>query len=102
MMEATTTEREKAQGRRPTPIKRGREPREANLPRDGGQSGNLSYSAREAITYFRPLEEREEDRAPLSVRLIKRVWTYSRPYKARRNWLFFLTFFRGVQLPALA
>jgi ATP-binding cassette subfamily B protein len=58
--------------------------------------------AREAITYFHPLEEREADRAPLSARLIRRVFTYARRHAARRNWLFVLTFARGLQLPALA
>jgi len=58
--------------------------------------------AREAITYFRPLEDREADYAPLSARLIARIFTYSRRYSTRRNWLFVLTFARGLQLPALA
>src|SRR5271157_4031633 len=57
---------------------------------------------REAITYFRPMEEREADRAPLRVALIRRMFTYTRPYAPRRNWLFVLTFARGLQLPALA
>src|SRR5512136_103898 len=59
-------------------------------------------SAREAITYFRPMEDREADHAPLSVRLIRRIFTYTRRYAVRRNWLFILTFARGLQLPALA
>jgi ATP-binding cassette subfamily B protein len=59
-------------------------------------------TAREAITYFRPLEDREADRAPLSAQLIRRIFTYTRPYAGRRNWLFVLTFARGLQLPALA
>ncbi|HEY1788908.1 MAG TPA: ABC transporter ATP-binding protein [Verrucomicrobiae bacterium] len=58
-------------------------------------------SAREAITYYNP-EEREADRAPLQPKLIRRIFTYTRPYAVRRNWLFVLTFIRGVQLPALA
>ena len=58
--------------------------------------------AREAITYFRPMEDREDDRAPLSAALIRRIFTYSRRHAARRNWLFVLTFIRGLQLPALA
>jgi ATP-binding cassette subfamily B protein len=58
--------------------------------------------AREAITYFRPIEDREADHAPLSARLIRRMFTYTRPYAARRNWLFVLTFARGLQLPVLA
>ncbi len=56
----------------------------------------------ESVTYFRPMEDREADWAPLSARLIKRMFTYTRPYRARRNWLFVLTFARGLQLPALA
>src|SRR3974390_2143331 len=59
-------------------------------------------SAREAITYFRPMEDREADHAPLSIQLIRRIFTYARRYAARRNWLFMLTFARGLQLPALA
>jgi ATP-binding cassette subfamily B protein len=58
--------------------------------------------ARESITYFRPMEEREADHAPLSALLIRRMFTYTRRYGARRNWLFVLTFARGLQLPALA
>ena len=37
-------------------------------------------SAREAITYFRPMEDREADHAPLSLRLIRRIFTYTRRY----------------------
>ena len=59
------------------------------------------YSAREAITYYNP-EEREADRAPLQSRLIRRIFGYTKPYAARRNWLFIVTFVRGLQLPALA
>src|SRR5438477_11297031 len=59
-------------------------------------------SAREAITYFRPMDEREAERAPLSGQLIRRIFTYTRPYARRRNLLFMLTFARGLQLPALA
>lgn len=66
------------------------------------QPGAESLSERESITYFRPMEERDADWAPLSASLIKRMLTYTRPYQARRNWLFILTFLRGLQLPALA
>jgi ATP-binding cassette subfamily B protein len=59
------------------------------------------YSAREAITYYHP-DEREPDQAPLQGRLIKRIFSYTKPYAARRNALFVLTFMRGLQLPALA
>jgi ATP-binding cassette subfamily B protein len=59
-------------------------------------------SAREALTFYNPLEEREADQAPLQLALIRRIFGYTNPYAARRNWLFTLTFIRGLQLPALA
>jgi len=60
------------------------------------------HSAREAITYYNPHEEREADKAPLQWPLIRRIFSYTKPYAAKRNWLFALTFTRGLQLPALA
>lgn len=60
------------------------------------------HSAREAITYYNPQEEHEAERAPLQWRLIRRIFGYTNPYAAKRNWLFILTFIRGLQLPALA
>jgi ATP-binding cassette subfamily B protein len=68
----------------------------------GEHTGFALDDAKEAITYFRAMEERDEDRAPLSLNLIRRIATYTRPYKWRRNWLFVLTFARGIQLPILA
>jgi ATP-binding cassette subfamily B protein len=59
-------------------------------------------SAREAITYYNPMEEREADKAPLQMALIRRIFDYTKPYAVKRNWLFILTFTRGLQLPALA
>ena len=66
----------------------------------GIAKGDLSM--REALTYYNPQEEREADKAPLQMTLIRRIFGYTTPYAARRNWLFILTFIRGVQLPALA
>src|ERR1022692_737632 len=60
------------------------------------------HSARETITYYNPMEEREADKAPLQMTLIRRIFAYTKPYAAKRNWLFVLTFTRGLQLPALA
>jgi ATP-binding cassette subfamily B protein len=57
---------------------------------------------REAITHYQPMEDREADQAPLQLSLVRRVFTYTRPYAAQRNNLFFLTILRGLQLPALA
>jgi ATP-binding cassette subfamily B protein len=64
--------------------------------------GARHLDPREAITYFLPMDEREVDRAPLSLRLIRRIWTYTRPYARKRNALLLLTFLRGVQMPTLA
>jgi ATP-binding cassette subfamily B protein len=75
------------------------------IPKREGDASKASSpldNTREAITFFRPAEEREADRAPLSAGLIRRIFTYTRPYAARRNWLFALTFARGLQLPLLA
>jgi ATP-binding cassette subfamily B protein len=60
------------------------------------------HSAREAITFYNPMEEREADKAPLQWKLIRRIFSYTKPCAAKRNWLFVLTFTRGLQLPALA
>jgi ATP-binding cassette subfamily B protein len=68
-------------------------------------TGNVAKgdpSAREAITYYNPMEEREADKAPLQSKLIRQIFRYTKPYAAKRNWLFVLTFTRGLQLPALA
>ncbi|SPE60494.1 ABC transporter related-protein [Verrucomicrobia bacterium] len=74
----------------------------AAIPKGALQSSADLDRAREAITYYRPMEDREADRAPLSAQLIRRVFTYTRPYASRRNWLFVLILARGLQLPALA
>jgi ATP-binding cassette subfamily B protein len=74
----------------------------SSIKAQAAQPSDKLGSGREAITYFRPMEEREADRAPLSAQLIRRMFTYTRRYTARRNWLFVLTFARGLQLPALA
>jgi ATP-binding cassette subfamily B protein len=71
-------------------------------PGPAGRRLSQLESAREAITYYRPLEDREADHAPLSGQWIRRIYGYTRPYAARRNCLFFLTLIRGLQLPVLA
>jgi ATP-binding cassette subfamily B protein len=57
---------------------------------------------REAITYYHPQDDAESGQAPLQWSLVRRVFSYTRPYRARRNWLFVLTLLRGAQLPAMA
>ena len=67
-----------------------------------GQIAKGDHSTRAAITFYNPMEEREADKAPLQWRLVRRIFSYTRPYAAKRDWLFVLTFARGLQLPALA
>jgi ATP-binding cassette subfamily B protein len=74
----------------------------APAPESAQPTASLGSAEREAITFYRPMEDREADRAPLSSHLIRRIFTYTNPYVRRRNWLFGLTFLRGLQLPALA
>ncbi len=57
---------------------------------------------REAITYYEEQEEGEAGQAPLRWTLVRRIFSYTRPYASRRNWLFVLTMLRGIQLPAMA
>lgn len=62
----------------------------------------LASAGRESITHFKPTEDRDADHAPLSMALIKRIFTYTAPYRRERSRLFVLTFARGLQLPVLA
>ncbi|MDB6169681.1 MAG: transporter related [Verrucomicrobia bacterium] len=54
-----------------------------------------------------PLVQRESDEAdepqfkPLEWGLIRRLFTYTRPFAAKRNALFILTFIRAMQIPAI-
>jgi len=74
----------------------------ASNPSSARRRGVDTLESREALTYFQPLEDREADQAPLNLKLIHRIAAYTRPYAARRNALFGLTFARGIQLPLLA
>ena len=47
-------------------------------------------------------EERETEKLPLSLSLIRRLLEYMRPYTGKRNKLVVLVVLRGVQLPLLA
>jgi ATP-binding cassette, subfamily B, bacterial len=46
--------------------------------------------------------EHEENRRPLSLALVRRLWGLMRPYSAKRNRLLVLVVLRAIQLPALA
>ena len=73
-----------------------------SAPRQPSPVAKGDHSTRDAITYYNPHEEREADKAPLQWPLIRRIFRYTTPYAAQRNWLFVLTITRGLQLPALA
>ncbi len=47
-------------------------------------------------------DEEDVHARPLEWGLIRRLWTYTRAHRAKRNWLVALTIVRAVQLPALA
>ncbi|HEV2971786.1 MAG TPA: ABC transporter transmembrane domain-containing protein, partial [Pirellulales bacterium] len=46
-------------------------------------------------------EEHEPDERPLDIGLIVRLFSYTRPYASKRNWLFVMVILRSIQMPAL-
>src|SRR4051794_24172791 len=46
--------------------------------------------------------ERDPDKRPLDMKLIRRLFGYMKPYTAKRNWLLFCVLLRAAQLPAVA
>ncbi|HJT33728.1 MAG TPA: ABC transporter ATP-binding protein [Pirellulales bacterium] len=57
-------------------------------------------TAAASLTIRRP-DDYESDRHPLEMRLVSRIFGYTRPYRAKRNWLLLLVFLRSLQLPGL-
>lgn len=55
-----------------------------------------------SITAARKEDEREPDKRPLDIGLIVRLFSYMRPYAAKRNALFVCVILRGIQLPLVA
>jgi len=54
------------------------------------------------LTCFQPNEDAETSEQPLDAGLIRRLLTYTRPYRRTRNLLFGLVTVRAIQLPCLA
>ncbi|MGH7138887.1 MAG: ABC transporter ATP-binding protein, partial [Pirellulales bacterium] len=50
---------------------------------------------------IRRADDYEENLHPLEMRLISRLLAYTRPYRAKRDWLLLLVFLRSLQLPGL-
>ncbi len=55
-----------------------------------------------AITHFHREPQDEVQERPLEFNLIRRLFAYTRPYAAKRNWLLVTVFLRSVQVPVLA
>ena len=55
-----------------------------------------------SLTQIQRDDLREREQQPLQFDLIKRMFTYTRPYAWKRNLLILLTLSRSVQLPLLA
>ena len=49
------------------------------------------------LAHTDPKEERERTQRPLDLRLMLRLWTYTRPYALKRNLLFAIVIIRAVQ-----
>lgn len=54
------------------------------------------------LTRVRQDDHQDAPYRPLDVGLIRRLFTYTRPYSRLRNWLTFTVILRSVQLPVLA
>jgi len=48
------------------------------------------------------IERREQRHRPLSAKVIRRLFAYTKPYKNTRNWLLVAVIVRSIQLPLLA
>ncbi len=57
--------------------------------------------AESTLTRYTRREEQEADSHPLDLRLIGRLYEYTRPYASQRNWLIVLVILRSIQLPCL-
>lgn len=55
-----------------------------------------------AITQLQRDPAEDAEQRPLEFRLIWRLFSYTRPYATKRNWLFVLVVVRSIQLPLLA
>jgi ATP-binding cassette subfamily B protein len=61
----------------------------------------MSYAPTKTLTRLDRHDEREVDMRPLELGLIRRLFAYTKPYAAKRNWLVLLVILRSIQLPAL-
>src|SRR5215831_17084431 len=59
------------------------------------------HSATPTLTRLDKHDDQEVDMRPLELGLIKRLFGYTKPYAAKRNWLVLLVILRSIQLPCL-
>jgi ATP-binding cassette subfamily B protein len=62
----------------------------------------MSATPRLSLTQFQRDDDVEDEERPLDTRLIRRLFTYTRPHARTRNVLFVLVLIRAIQLPSLA
>lgn len=62
----------------------------------------MSAPAKVALTHIAPDPDREMETKPLDFKMYKRLFSYTKPYAAKRNALIVLTIMRALQLPTLA
>ncbi|MCC7145041.1 MAG: ABC transporter ATP-binding protein [Phycisphaeraceae bacterium] len=63
--------------------------------------GQITANTR-TLTQIRRDQDREIERRPLDMRLIRRMWSYFKPYRRQRNWLIAAVLVRSIQLPTVA
>jgi ABC-type multidrug transport system fused ATPase/permease subunit len=60
-----------------------------------------TYKLDRTLTRLDRHEEREPDERPLDMGLIVRLFSYTRPYARKRNWLLVAVVLRSIQMPSL-
>jgi len=62
----------------------------------------MKTSAFRTITHIRNPRDQEAWQRPLDLTILRRLFGYTRKYRAKRNWLYVCVVLRSIQLPTLA
>jgi len=62
----------------------------------------MKTSAFRTITHIRNPRDQEAWQRPLDLAILRRLFGYTRKYRAKRNWLYVCVVLRSIQLPTLA
>lgn len=85
-----------------SPTVEGKSKRErANLRQRGSTSAADAERQRRVTLTVRKQEDREAERRPLDFGLIRRLYAFTAPYAAKRNWLALCVVLRAIQLPLI-